>query len=181
MAIGSASIAPTAAPSASEHSSESRLRLVRGCTKKSETPSAGTPPFGPPEKWFRPSAGTVPPECPQRGVRLQVLGLGCRPSRPARLPRFSPRVLNRAEAPSPPWVPLASVQRLRRAHSAPCGAVTPPCRPDKRGRVGCTQMLLAYPLGRSVFRRGAAGLSGRTARPEPTPRSGWGTTHYMHS
>ena len=36
MAIGSASIAPTAAPSASEHSSESRLRLVRGCTKKAK-------------------------------------------------------------------------------------------------------------------------------------------------
>lgn len=81
--MGLASIAPTAAPSASEHSSESRLRLVRGlvivlpCTVV-----------------FRSREKEYPN---RRVVQLQVLGLGCRPSRSARLPRCSPRVLNRAE------------------------------------------------------------------------------------
>ena len=45
----------------------------------------------------------------------------------------------------------------------------------------CPNMLLTYPPGQAVFRRGAAGLSGRIFRPEPTPRRGLGDTHYMHS
>lgn len=109
VAMGSARIAPTAAPSASERSSESRLRLVRGLVMSSPL---HVPYFGRAEKEYR----------NRRVVRLRVLGvlgLGCRPSQKARLPRFSPRVLNRAEAPSPPWVPPPGLQWLRRAHSAP--------------------------------------------------------------
>ena len=82
--MGSARIAPTAAPSASERSSESRLRLVRGLVI-----------FLPSTAVFRSCEKEYPN---RRVVRLQVLGLGCRPSRPARLPRCSLRVLNRAEA-----------------------------------------------------------------------------------
>ncbi len=95
VAMGSARIAPKAAPSASERSSESRLRLVRGFEFLCMESSFARPVFRSCEKEYR-------NRCV---VRLQVLGLGCRPSRPARLPRFSPRVLNRVEAPSPPWVP----------------------------------------------------------------------------
>ena len=127
VAMGSARIAPTAAPSASERSSESRLRLVRGLVM---SPPLHVPYFGRAEKEYR-------NRCV---VRLQVLGLGCRPSRPARLPRFSPRVLNRVEAPSPPWVPPPGLQRLRRAHSAPCKATEPPRRTDKRGWAKCVQI-----------------------------------------
>ena len=99
VAIGSARIAPKVAPSVSERSSESRLRLVRGFGFLCMDISFARPYFGRAEK-----------EYPNRRVvRLQVLGLGCCPSRPARLPRFSLRVLNRAEALSPPWVPLVSL------------------------------------------------------------------------
>lgn len=86
--MGLARIAPTAAPSASESSSESRLRLVWGRGVLFMDSSLHVPYFGRAEKEYR----------NRRVVRLQMLGLGCRPSRTARLPRYSPRVLNRAEA-----------------------------------------------------------------------------------
>lgn len=85
--MGSARIVPRAAPSVSERSSESRLRLVWGLFIG---PPLHVPYFGRAEKEYR-------NRCV---VQLQVLGLGCRPSRPARLPWFSPRVLNRAETPA---------------------------------------------------------------------------------
>lgn len=92
VAIGSASIAPKAAPSVSESSSESRLRLVWGRGALFIDSSLHVPYFGRAEKEYR----------NRRVVQLQALGLDCSPSCPARLPRFSPRVLNRAEAPSLP-------------------------------------------------------------------------------
>ena len=62
VAMGSARIAPTAAPSASERSSESRLRLVRGLVM---SPPLHVPYFGRAEKEYR-------NRCV---VRLQVLAV----------------------------------------------------------------------------------------------------------
>lgn len=74
---------------------------------------------------------------------------------------------------------------VSRCRGARC-AHTLPRRTDKPGRAECTQ-ICCWPtrqgrgVGQSVLRQGAVSLSGRAARPEPTPRSGWGTTHLWHS
>ena len=158
--MGLASIAPAAAPSASEHSSESRLRLVRGLV------------IVPPRTVVFRSCEKEYPN--RRVVRLQVLGLGCRPSRPARLPRCSPRVPNRQKPPALHGYRRRSFNRLD-------------------GRTARRMKLLHRPagltsaVGRNVPKYvadlpdRAVSLSGRKIRPEPTPRSGWGSPHYMHS
>ncbi|MBK4142143.1 ribbon-helix-helix protein, CopG family [Corynebacterium macginleyi] len=164
VAMGLASIAPTAALSASEGSSESRLRLVRGLV------------ISPPRTAVFRSCEKEYPN--RRVVQLQALGLGCRPIRPARLPRCSPRVLNRAGVYGyrcRVFNPLDghTARRVKPLHR-PAGLTSP-------GGRNVSKYVAGLPVRASSLRRGAAGLSGRISQPESTPRSGWSTTHYMHS
>lgn len=111
----------------------------------------------------------------------------CRPSQKARLPRFSPRVLNRAEAPSPPCGYRCRV--FNRLDGCTARRVTPLHRPAG----------LTSPVGRNVPKyvavppaspggqagQSCGGLSpdfrdGRTG-PSPRREAAGESTHYMHS
>ena len=172
--IGSASIAPTAAPSASEHSSESRLRLVWGCTKKAKRRQRVRPLLALPKN----GSGRQRERFP-RSAHSAVSGSRCSVWAAARAVRLG----------CPGAVLVYSIaQECLALHGYRCRVfnrldghtarrVEPLHRPAG----------LTSPGGRNVPKYvadlpdRAVSLSGRIFRPEPTPRSGLGDTHLMHS